>query len=77
MKRFVRNFIVAVVAIVFVNGQRCHAQVEIVDGNGKQVAENLIPTQSVEDPAPSSFASLLAASIRTVIEKPNKVARRL
>ncbi len=53
MKRFVRNFIVAVVAIVFVNGQRCHAQVEIVDGNGKQVAENLIPTQSVEDPAPS------------------------
>ena len=53
MKRFVRNFIVAIVAIVFVNSQLCHAQIEIVDGDGKQVTGNLIPAQSVEDPAPS------------------------
>ena len=43
MKRFVWNFLIATTVFVFANSQLCLAQVEIVDGDGKQVDKNDIP----------------------------------
>ena len=48
MNRFVWNFLIATTVFVFANSQLCLAQVEIVDGNGKQVNENDIPGEVVQ-----------------------------
>ena len=48
MKRFVWNFLIAATVFVFTNSQLCLAQVEIVDGDGKQVNENDIPSEVVQ-----------------------------
>jgi len=48
MKRFVWNFLIATTVFVFANSQLCFAQVEILDGNGKQVSENEIPGEVVQ-----------------------------
>ena len=48
MKRFVWNFLIATSVFVFANSQLCLAQVEIVDGDGKQVDKNDIPSEVVQ-----------------------------
>lgn len=56
MKRFVWNFFIATTVFVFANivltnSQHCFAQVEIVDGDGKQVSGSDIPAEVTEEPA--------------------------
>ena len=48
MKRFVWNILIATTVFVFANSQLCLAQVQIVDGDGKQVNQNNIPGEVVE-----------------------------
>ena len=47
MNRFVPLFVVAAV-FVFGNGQLGFAQIQILDGDGKQVAPNVIPTEKMD-----------------------------
>ena len=48
MTRFVWNFLIVTTLFVFANSQLCLAQVEIVDGDGKQVDKNDIPGEVVQ-----------------------------
>ena len=50
MNRFVPIFLVAIAVFVFGNSQLGFAQIQILDGNGKQVTPNEIPAEKVEEP---------------------------
>ena len=50
MTRFIPTFFVVVATFVFANAQLGFAQIQILDGDGKQVAPNAIPAEKVDAP---------------------------
>ena len=49
MNRFIPTIVVVIATFVFGNSQLGFAQVQILDGDGKQVAPNAIPAEQVDD----------------------------
>lgn len=72
MNRFV-PIVVVIVGFVFGSGQPGFAQVQIIDGDGKQVTPNEIPTETVEDPpvnqVPQTDPQIFGGGSRIVIRK--------